>query len=70
MRFNINENVKCVLTDYGEDILKSNGMVYYKYNFCQVKHELRVQLWVLISIFGNHMLNGGRQIIVDNVLEL
>lgn len=70
MRFNINENVKCVLTTYGEEILKSKGSIYYMYNYNQAKCELSVQLWVLMNIFGDEMVNGGRQIIVDNVLEL
>jgi len=70
MKFNINEEVKCVLTDKGEKILETKNPISYKYNYSQVRHELTEQLWVIMNIFGGELFNGGNQLILNNIIEL
>lgn len=69
MIFNINEVIKCKLTPEGEKVLKGKNPISYRHNYNPKSMVLVEQLWVVMSIFGSEIFNGGPQLILDNIIE-
>lgn len=69
LQVNLNDFITCKLTDHGEQILKDNSTEYdisWRYN--KETKVLYTELWSFMNIFGEHIYNGCKQIIVDNTL--
>lgn len=65
---NINDIVEVKLTEHGKVLLGRYGE---KYEEIRTSNEtLRVSLWELMNIFGNHMRMGANQIFVGNKIKL
>jgi hypothetical protein len=75
---NINEIIIVELTDYGKDLLLRDItetlelQQYIDYALKSYKKEddyYEFQLWDFMNIFGKHMFNGCKQIIVNNTIK-
>ena len=65
MDININDYVCLELTDHGLDVWsRSHYSKYSKVNGSNLKE----QLWIVMNVFGEHIFNGGDQIIKNNVI--
>ena len=65
MDININDYVCLELTDQGLGIwARSHYSRHSKINGANLKE----QLWVVMNVFGEHIFNGGNQVIKNNVI--
>ncbi len=76
MKFNINDDVRVKLTEYGEQVLdKHLNEAYGKEAriirpYRQDGEYFRFQMWDFMATFGQSIYMGGKQIFVDNELEI
>jgi hypothetical protein len=66
MKLNINDKVKVKLTPHGESILGYENPVFYKRDFDIKNKILKVQLWMVMDIFGDYIGGGCEQVFVDD----
>lgn len=64
MKYNINDNVRVILTDRGIEVMKKENPIMFEFHFNPVTKEVNDQLWVIMNTFGKDMMMG-----VDNVFE-
>lgn len=64
MKYNINDNVRVILTDRGIEVMKKENPIMFEFHFNPVTKEVDEQLWVIMNTFGKDMMMG-----VDNVFE-
>lgn len=68
MKININDIVELDLTPKGVDVLKQSKHYHKEYTDLN-EGRLKEQMWVVMKIFGEHIFNGGDQLILNNIIE-
>ena len=70
MNINLNDDVKIILTPYGESVLKIHNPPLFKYNYNINTKILACQLHIIMNTFGPFLYAGSRQIIKNNIIEI
>lgn len=75
--FNINNKVTFKLTDYGlellQEVYKKQYVGHFKSfedNYKDTKGNWKMQLWVIMSLFGDKLSNGGVQIFANSTINI
>lgn len=72
--YNINSEVEVILTEYGAKILTEYWKEFQK--TAHIKRTFKegdtynIELWHLMSIFGDHLYNGGENAFKDNLITI
>mgnify|MGYP003402329939 CR=1 FL=1 len=77
LKLNINSEVVVILTEFGARVYNKYYMKFYtaapsfECNAVEKGHELKIELWHLMQIFGEHLYNGAPHIpFEENCLTL
>ena len=69
MEMNINDNVEVILTDEGMKIF--SNPLYWPYQLYNLKgRKLKIQLWLLMQMFGEHMRMGALPYFKNNEIRM
>lgn len=69
-QFNINCEVEVELTEAGKKILKEHYQHYPENIRPEINNYFKAELWQIMNIFGNYLINGGKTPFKNNVINI